>query len=32
MRRAMEDCGVSAEVRALLDKPFLRMCEAFRNR
>ena len=32
MRRAMEDCGVSEEVRTMLDKPFLRMCEAFRNR
>jgi hemoglobin len=32
MRRAMEDCGVSAEVRELLDRPFLRMCDAFRNR
>lgn len=32
IRRAMEDCGVSEEVRTLLDKPFLRMCDAFRNR
>jgi hemoglobin len=32
MRRAMEDCGVSPEVRTLLDKPFLRMADAFRNR
>jgi hemoglobin len=32
IRRAMEDCGVPAEVRTLLDKPLLRMCEAFRNR
>ncbi len=32
MRRALVDCGVSEEVRTLLDKPLLRMCEAFRNR
>ena len=32
MRRAMEDCGVAADVRALLDPAFLRMAEAFRNR
>jgi hemoglobin len=32
IRRAMEDCSVPDEVRTLLDKPFLRMCEAFRNR
>ena len=32
MRRAMQECGVSAEVRDLLDKPLLRMAEAFRNR
>lgn len=32
MRRALVDCGVSEEMRTLLDKPLLRMCEAFRNR
>jgi hemoglobin len=32
MRRALEECGVPAEVRQLLDKPFLRMADAFRNR
>jgi hemoglobin len=32
MRRALEDCGVSEDMRTLLDKPFLRMADAFRNR
>ena len=32
IRKAMEDCGVSGELRTLLDQPFLRMCEAFRSR
>jgi hemoglobin len=32
MRQAMADCGVPDEVRGLLDRPFLRMAEAFRNR
>jgi len=32
MRRALEDCGVSEEMRALLDKPLLRMADAFRSR
>jgi hemoglobin len=32
MRRAMEDCGVAEDMRALLDMAFLRMAEAFRNR
>lgn len=32
MRRALEDCGVTEDMRTLLDKPFLRMAEAFRNR
>jgi hemoglobin len=32
MRRAMEDCGVETSLRTLLDRPFLRMAEAFRNR
>lgn len=32
MRRALRECGVSAEICELLDKPLLRMAEAFRNR
>ena len=32
MRQAMEDCGVPKDVRTLLDYPFLRLAEAFRNR
>jgi hemoglobin len=32
IRRAMADCGVSQEVRTLLDPAFLRMCEAFSSR
>ena len=32
MRRAMEECGVADDLRALLDKAFLRVAEAFRNR
>lgn len=32
MRRALEACEVSREIRDLLDKAFLRMAEAFRNR
>jgi hemoglobin len=31
MRQAMEDCGVPKDVRTLLDYPFLRVAEAFRN-
>jgi len=32
MRRALEDCDVPQDLRKLLDRPFLRMAEAFRNR
>lgn len=32
MRRALEESGVSAEMRTLLDAAFLRLAEAFRNR
>jgi len=32
MRRALEDCAVSEDVRKLLDPAFLRMANAFRNR
>ena len=32
MRRAMEECGLSAEMRALLDPAFLRMADLFRSR
>jgi hemoglobin len=32
MRRALDECGVAADVRALLDRPLALMCEAFRNR
>jgi hemoglobin len=32
MRRALEDCDVPDDIRQLLDAPFLRMAEAFRNR
>jgi hemoglobin len=32
MRRALEECGVPAEMRTLLDAAFLRLAEAFRNR
>jgi hemoglobin len=32
MRRALADCGVKEEMRALLDPAFLRVAEAFRNR
>ena len=32
MRRAMEDCGVPEDMRALLDQAFSRVAEAFRNR
>lgn len=32
MRKAMEDTGVPDDVRTLLDKPFARVCEAFKNR
>jgi hemoglobin len=32
MRRALEDCHAPKDVRELLDQPFLRMAEAFRNR
>lgn len=32
IRKAMEDCGVDKETRDLLDMPFMRVCEAFRNK
>ncbi len=32
IRKAMEDCGVDKDTRELLDMPFMRVCEAFRNR
>ena len=32
MRRAMEEAGVKEDVRKLLDMPFMRVAEAFRNR
>ena len=32
MRRAMDECSLAADVRALLDPAFLRMADAFRNR
>ena len=32
MRQAMEECGVPKELRTLLDRPFLRVADAFRNR
>jgi hemoglobin len=32
MRRAMDDCDVAQNVRALIDGPLARMCESFRNR
>ena len=32
MRRAMAECGVAEDWRALLDQAFLRVAEAFRNR
>jgi hemoglobin len=32
MRRALEECDVPQDLRTLLDRPFLRMAEAFRNR
>lgn len=32
MRWALEDCGVPGELRDLLDRPLLRMAEAFRSR
>lgn len=32
MRQALADCGVPEELRTLLDRPLLRMAEAFRNR
>ena len=32
MRQALEESGVSAEIRTLLDRPFLLMAQAFRNR
>jgi hemoglobin len=32
MRRAMEDCDVTPEVRAMIEGPLARMCESFRNR
>ncbi|QWG22183.1 group II truncated hemoglobin [Bradyrhizobium sediminis] len=31
MRRAMDDCGLPAETRALLDQAFLRMANVFRS-
>jgi hemoglobin len=32
IRKAMEDCGVDEDTREILDVPFMRVCEAFRNR
>ena len=32
MRRALEESGVPAEVRTLLDRPFFRVADAFRSR
>lgn len=32
IRKAMEKSGVEKDVRELLDVPFMRVCEAFRNR
>ena len=32
MRQALVDAKIAEDVRALLDQPFLRMCEAFRSR
>jgi hemoglobin len=32
MRRAMADCGIAGELRAVLDRAFLFMADAFRNR
>ncbi len=32
MRQAMEECGVPVELRTLLDRPLLRVADAFRNR
>jgi len=32
MRQALADSGVPENVRTLLDTPFQRMAEAFRNR
>ncbi len=31
MRRAMDECGLPADMRALLDEAFLRMADLFRN-
>ncbi len=32
MRQALVDCGVSPEVRAMLDEPLFRICDFLRNR
>lgn len=32
MRQALKDCGVRDDMRTLLDRAFLRMADAFRNR
>jgi hemoglobin len=32
MRKAMDECALPAEMRALLDQAFLRMANAFRSR
>ena len=32
MRRAMDDCAVTGEMRAVMDQAFLRMADLFRNR
>ncbi|HLG80096.1 MAG TPA: group II truncated hemoglobin [Bradyrhizobium sp.] len=32
MRRAMDECAVTGEMRAVLDRAFLRMSDLFRNR
>ena len=31
MRRAMDECGLPADMRTLLDEAFLRMADLFRN-
>ncbi len=31
MRRAMDDCGVPAELRAVMDQAFMKMANAFRR-
>ena len=31
MRRAMDECGLKGEIRAVMDRAFLRMADHFRN-